>query len=86
MRIGLSTCAHAARAFRGVGMVCLCLLAAACATEPARLVAGADPADPAAPVPATAHRPALEGYVSQRPVDPAPWREQNERVAPKPKQ
>jgi len=33
-------------------------------------------------VPAATYRPVLGGYVSQRPVDPAPWREQNDRVAP----
>jgi hypothetical protein len=27
----------------------------------------------------------LGGYVSQRPVEPAPWRERNERVAPQPR-
>ena len=27
---------------------------------------------------------ALGGYVSRRPVEPKPWREQNERVTPRP--
>jgi len=62
------------------------LLLAACTTAPARPIAAHDPADPDAPVSAVRHRTALGTYISQRPVDPAPWREQNERVAPRPKQ
>jgi hypothetical protein len=45
-----------------------------------------DPSDPNARAPATAYRPVLGGYVSQRPVEPAPWRTQNNRVAPAEKQ
>ena len=64
----------------------LCLLTAACTTAPVRPFAGPDPADPTARGAATTYRPVLGGYASQRPVEPAPWREQNERVAPAPKQ
>jgi hypothetical protein len=74
------------RALAPMRVVTLCMTAAACAPAPARLTAGLAAADPAAPVPATAYRPALGGYVSQRPVEPAAWREQNERVAPRQKQ
>lgn len=67
--------------------VALCaLLTAACTTLPARPIAGLDPADPEAPVAPVRAGNALGTYVSQRPVGPAPWREQNERVAPKAKQ
>ena len=62
------------------------LLSAACAVAPAQPVSVADPASAEAPVPPVRHRSALQTYVSQRPVEPAPWREQNERVAPRPKQ
>lgn len=62
----------------------LALLAAAC--KPVSYpVAAADPADPAVPVPATRYQSTLGPYVSQRPVEPSSWREQNERVAPQPK-
>lgn len=57
------------------------LLVAAC--KPASLpVAGSDPADPSVPVPPARYQAALGAYVSQRPVAPASWREQNEQVAP----
>ena len=79
----------AATAARIVPVACallLCLLTAACLSAPERPVAGPDPSDPKARAPATAYRPVLGGYVSQRPVEPAPWREQNDRVAPAQKQ
>lgn len=46
---------------------------------------GADPADPAARVAATGYRSTIAPYQSLRPSAPAPWREQNDRVAPAPK-
>lgn len=64
----------------------LALLAAACkpVSYPVA-VAAADPADPAVPVAATRYQSTLGPYVSQRPVEPSSWREQNERVAPQQK-
>lgn len=62
------------------------LLSAACTVAPARPINAADPADPEAAVPPARYRSALGTYVSQRPVEPRPWREQNEGVAPRPKQ
>ena len=70
---------------RGLSAALLCLLTAACFSTPERPAAGRDPADPAARATAATYRPVLGGYVSQRPVEPAPWREQNDRVAPAPK-
>ena len=64
----------------------LAALNAGCASVPPRPLAGADPADPAARVPAVRYRSTIGPYASQRPVDPAPWAEQNERVAPAPRQ
>ena len=64
----------------------LAALNAGCASVPPRPLAGADPANPAARVPAVRYRSTIGPYTSQRPVDPAPWGEQNERVAPEPKQ
>jgi hypothetical protein len=46
---------------------------------------GTDPADPGVRVAPVAYRSTLGSYVSQRPVDPADWRQQNERVAPQPR-
>lgn len=71
-----------ARARPIAGVLILSLLTAACAAPPDRSLAGPDPSEPAARVPAVGYRPVLGGYVSQRPVEPAPWREQNDRVAP----
>ena len=64
----------------------LAALNAGCAGVPPRPSIGADPADPAARVPAVRYRSTIGPYTSQRPVEPAPWGEQNERVAPEPKQ
>lgn len=55
-----------------------------CAPAP-RLTAGPDPSHPGVPVPAAAYRSVTDSYVSQRPVTPLPWREQNQRVTPAPK-
>ncbi|MEP7031998.1 MAG: hypothetical protein ABI830_13765 [Pseudolabrys sp.] len=75
-----------ARVRTPVGVALCGLLLAACASAPQRLLSGADPADPAARVPSASYRSVTTGYVSQRPVGPAPWREQNDRVAPSQKQ
>jgi len=61
------------------------LLVAGCANPPPPPLAGADPADPGARVPRVGYRSTVGGYTSQRPVEPRPWGEQNERVAPLPK-
>jgi hypothetical protein len=58
------------------------LLTQGCAPIPPRPFVGAEASDPDTRVPPVAYRPALGSYSSQRPVEPAPWRERNERVAP----
>ena len=77
------------RALRGVlplaAILTLCLLTAACFTAPPRPLAGAAPADADAGVKPAAYSSVLGRYTSRRPVDPGPWREQNERVAPTPR-
>ena len=73
------------RALGPMRVTALCLMAAACTPSPEWLAGAATAADPAARVPATRYRAVLSGYTSQRPVDPASWREQNERVAPRQK-
>ena len=57
---------------------------AACTTAGAP-IAGADPSDPGAAVPAVRYQTTTAGYVSQRPLAPEPWRRQNERVTPQTK-
>lgn len=52
---------------------------------PAPPVVGPNPADPAAPAPRVDYRSTIAPYKSRRPIDPAPWGEQNQRVAPQPK-
>lgn len=66
-------------------VIAIALLLAACKPVSAPY-AGADPADPSVAVPPARYQSTLGGYLRQRPVEPAPWREQNERVAPQPKQ
>jgi hypothetical protein len=69
-----------------VSVALLGALTASCAATPERLLAGADPSDPAVRVSSTGYRPVLGGYDSLRPVAPASWREQNNRAAPVRKQ
>lgn len=70
---------------RGAAALAAVALAAglsACVATPSALLGGVDPSDPSSPVPTTGYRSTLGSYVSQRPVEPGSWREQNERVAP----
>lgn len=59
------------------------LLVASCssASQPASM-GGPDPADPKVRVPAATYRSLVAPYAAQRPVEPLPWREQNQGVAP----
>jgi hypothetical protein len=63
----------------------LALLLAGCTDAPRLPMAGPDPSDPGTRAPRAGYRSTIGSYKSQRPVDPAPWGEQNERVAPRPK-
>ena len=58
---------------------------ASCRDAPMSPAAAPGPADPKAPAPRVGYRSTIAPYKSQRPVDPAPWGEQNERVTPAPK-
>jgi hypothetical protein len=53
-----------------------------CAAAPPPLLVQGNPADAKSPVRPVAYRPVTAGYQSQRPVEPRPWRDQNDRVAP----
>jgi len=56
-----------------------------CSGAPPAPLAAADPSDPTARAPPVGYRSTIGSYKSQRPVEPAPWGEQNERVAPQSK-
>jgi hypothetical protein len=43
------------------------------------------PYSPSAPVPHVSYRSTIGPYTSMRPVEPAPWQQQNQQVAPSPK-
>jgi len=64
-----------------IAVAALAVLLAACSQAPQRL-AGGDPSDPHAPVPRVTYRSAIGSYASQRPAEPLPWRDQNDRIAP----
>ena len=57
------------------------LLAQGCAMPPGPQ-ALVDPSDATARVPTASYRSVTRGYESRRPVEPAPWRERNDSVAP----
>jgi hypothetical protein len=63
-------------------IVCALLLSGCFSTPPPVPLTGPDPTDPGARVPAAAYRPVTAPYRSQRPVEPRPWVEQNQSVAP----
>ncbi len=52
------------------------------ATLPADPI-GPDPADSAVPVAAPRYVPVTSGTADYRPVEPKPWRDMNDRVAPR---
>ena len=66
-------------------VILVAVLAQGCTRAPPVVFAGPDPSDPRAPAPRASFRSTTDGYASQRPVAPLPWREQNQRVAPAPK-
>jgi hypothetical protein len=68
-----------------VGLLLAPLLVQGCAATPPAPVAGRNPADPGAVAAPAAYRSVVGPYQSQRPSEPGPWREQNERVAPQEK-
>ena len=74
------------RRFQALVALALTAFVAGCTQSPPNPLAGADPADASARTRAVDYRSTIGPYERQRPVEPAPWREQNERVAPQPKQ
>jgi hypothetical protein len=60
----------------------LTFLTPGCSAAPPVPLAGADPSDPGARAPRVDYRSTVGSYKSQRPVEPGPWDEQNQRVIP----
>jgi len=71
-----------AKHFVALAALVLALALPACTQARLARPVAADPADPQAAAPPVAYRSAVGGYTSQRPVEPRPWAEQNQRVAP----
>ena len=74
--------------YRWIGLAtaaALALLIEACTPVPPAPLVGPDPADSRTRVPALAYRSPIGPYVSRRPVEPSPWQDQNDRIAPAPK-
>ena len=81
--IGQRGTASFREALRALLLLACGVLATACSSAPPPApLAGPDPADAKARVPAIAYRSTTGPYASQRPVEPKPWLEQNQRVAP----
>jgi hypothetical protein len=70
---------------RTIGIVAATTLASACSTDPPGPFVSRDPSDPRVRVPATTYRSTVAPYESLRPVEPAPWLQQNQQIAPQPK-
>jgi hypothetical protein len=66
-----------------IALAAIAAILSACSAPPV-IMSGTDPSDPAAPVPSIEYVPVTAGTNEYRPVEPKPWVEQNERVAPKP--
>ena len=64
--------------------VLLIILLAGCAEAP-KTISRPDPSNALERVAAVSYKSAIAPFRSQRPVQPARWRQQNEQVAPAPK-
>jgi hypothetical protein len=73
------------RRFRGIVALTLAALAAGCTQPPPVSRLGPDAADASVRTRPVDYHSTLAPYEPRRPVEPAPWGEQPERVAPQPK-
>jgi hypothetical protein len=55
-------------------------------SDPPDFDASGGPADPGSRVPAQRYVPVTAGTIDYKPVEPQPWKERNQEVAPKPEQ
>ena len=70
---------------RSALFLALVVVTAGCTSRNGLPLAGPDPSDASAPVATAGYRSVLGDYRAGRPVGPSPWIEQNQRVAPAPK-
>jgi len=68
---------------RALAALALAAIVAGCWSVPPAPFAGPDPSDPSSPARPLGYRSTIAPYARQRPVDPKPWRQQNEQVAPR---
>jgi hypothetical protein len=76
--------ARCGRSVAALATAVIAMVLAACSQAP-RPLGGPDPSDPRSSTRAADYRSVIGPYESQRPVEPAPWREQNDRIAPAPR-
>ena len=74
------------RRFATLAGLMLAAFACACTAPPPSPSAGADPSDPSARTRPVGYRSTVAPYDTQRPVEPKPWEQQNERVGPSQRQ
>jgi hypothetical protein len=74
------------RCFATLCALMLTALAGACTAPPPSPSAGPDPSDASARTRPVGYRSTIAPYESQRPVEPKPWEQQNERVGPSQRQ
>ena len=86
LRVRSAALTRQGRALRLAAIGLLAALAQGCSAITASPFSGPDPSDPTVRVPTVSYRSTIAAYASQRPVEPRSWRDQNERVAPAPKQ
>lgn len=67
---------------KSVLLMATSVVLSACSGLP-NIQSGANPADASAPALRSRYAPVIAGAVDYRPVEPKPWTEQNDRVAPK---
>jgi len=83
--IGMAAGRHSISGFTKRGIIIAIAVAATGCTPATTRIAGADPADPATRVAGVGYRSTIAPYTALRPSTPAPWRERNDSVAPKPR-
>jgi hypothetical protein len=81
--IGTRGTAFIARRISLPTLVCVVALAtSACSAPPPAPLGAVSAADADAPAPRSAYRSVIGAYRGARPVDPKPWTERNQNVAP----
>jgi len=85
LRVRTAVCTRRDKVLRLAAIGLMAALAQGCSAGAIAPVGGPDASDPSVRVPPARYRSTFASYLSQRPVAPRSWREQNERVAPTPK-